>query len=63
MSNTGKRSPAPISLGIRFFLGACICCMGIHFLVDDLAVFNGTAFIRQPAGKAVSARVADNDHQ
>jgi hypothetical protein len=29
----------------------------------DLAIFNMDASIRQPAGKAVSFRVADNDHR
>ena len=63
MFNTVKCSPAPIPLEIRLFLGACIFCLGIHFLVNDLAIFNLDALIRHLPGKTASFRIADNDHQ
>jgi hypothetical protein len=48
--------------GVRFFLFACVFCLGIHFLVTDLAFFNFNA-ARSLHSKPASLRISDNDHQ
>src|SRR5512138_2035760 len=63
MSSSGKRARGSLAPGVRFFLCACVFCLGIHFLVNDLAFFNLSAAGRGPASKTASLRIADNDHQ
>src|SRR5512145_225816 len=63
MSSMAKGSRAALSPGVRAFLCACIFSLGIHFLVNDLAMFNFNTSARPLAGKTASLRIADNDHQ
>jgi hypothetical protein len=56
-------SRAAFTPGVRTFLCACIFCLGIHFLVNDLAVFNLNVSARPLAGKSAALRTIDNDHQ
>lgn len=63
MSSSDRPAWGSGMAGLRFCLGICTFCLGVHFLVTDLAFFTLNATIRNLPGKTASLRIADNDHQ
>lgn len=63
MSSSDKLARPQLATGLRIFLCACIFCLAIHFLVNDMAIQSLNHSLKSVPGKTTSLRFTDNDHQ